>query len=190
MAVELLANLAASTLSADITSTSATTLTVTSATGFPAAATGTSQFRILIGTEIMIVTNVSGTTFTVTRGAESTTAATHSSGDPVTHVVTAGVFQAMFGGGTAGQAWTKTGSADYAASWTTPGWGGGAYFLNDETIRDRAVAALATNKAFIDSAKPGTAAAQASAAYDQTKALTRQVNGLIRLVLGRLDGTD
>jgi hypothetical protein len=104
MAVELLANLAASTLSADITSTSATTLTVTSATGFPAAATGTSQFRILIGTEIMIVTNVSGTTFTVTRGAESTTAATHSSGDPVTHVVTAGVFQAMFGGGTAGQA--------------------------------------------------------------------------------------
>jgi hypothetical protein len=62
--------------------------------------------------------------------------------------------------------------------------------VNDETIRDRAVAALATNKAFIDSAKPGTAAAQASAAYDQTKALTRQVNGLIRLVLGRLDGTD
>jgi hypothetical protein len=118
MAVELLANLAASALSADITSTSATTLTVTSATGFPAAVTGTSQFRILIGTEIMIVTNVSGTTFTVTRGAESTTAATHSSGDPVTHVVTAGVFQAMFGGGTAGQVLGKTGSADYAQAWS------------------------------------------------------------------------
>jgi hypothetical protein len=43
--------------------------------------TGTSQFRVLVGTEIMIVTNVSGTTFTVTRGAEGTTAASHSSGD-------------------------------------------------------------------------------------------------------------
>lgn len=61
---------------------------------------------------------------------------------------------------------------------------------NDETIRQQAVDALTANRAFVATAKPSTAAAQASAAYDQTKALTRQVNGLIRLVLGRLDGTD
>ena len=41
-------------------------------------------------TEIIAVTNVSGTTWTVTRGAESTTPVTHSAGFTVYQVVTAG----------------------------------------------------------------------------------------------------
>lgn len=85
MAREFLANDATSTLSAAIVSTSATTLAVTSATGFPA--TGT--FRVLVDAEIMQVTGVSGTTFTVVRGVEGTTAATHSSGATIANIVTA-----------------------------------------------------------------------------------------------------
>lgn len=119
MAYELLGNLGESTLNGTINN-SVTTLTVTSAAAFPAAVTGTSQFRVIVGTEIMIVTNVSGTTFTVTRGAESTTAASHSSGDAITHVITAGTLQAIFGGGTAGQVLAKTASADYALVYKYP----------------------------------------------------------------------
>lgn len=62
--------------------------------------------------------------------------------------------------------------------------------LNRATIEDQARAALAANRAFLATAKPGTAAAQASQAYDQTRALTRQMNGVLRLLLGQLDGTD
>lgn len=130
MAVELLGNLGESTLSAAITSTSATTLTVTSATPFPAAVTGTSQFRVIVDSELMIVTNVSGTTFTVTRGAEGTTAATHSSLAPITHVITAAVLAAIgvpAGAGGAGKVLTS-GSADYAQAWTTDNCGGGDYY--------------------------------------------------------------
>jgi hypothetical protein len=73
------------TLSAAISSTSATSLSVTSGTGYPSSGT----FRIQIDAEIMEVTAVSGTTWTVTRGAESSTAATHSSGATVNIVLTA-----------------------------------------------------------------------------------------------------
>lgn len=65
-----------------------------------------------------------------------------------------------------------------------------AEFDNEETIRERALAALAANRTFIQSAKPSTAAAQASAAYDQAKAQARQLNGVIRLLLGVLDGVE
>jgi hypothetical protein len=81
---ENFANTYQTTLSAAITSTSATTLTVTSAAGAPSV-----NFRIKIDTEYMLVTNVSGTTFTVTRGIEGSAAATHSNGALVTHVLTA-----------------------------------------------------------------------------------------------------
>ena len=60
------------TLSGNITS-SQTTLVVTSASGMPAP-----NFRLLIDTELMLVTNVSGTTLTVTRGYEGSAATTHS----------------------------------------------------------------------------------------------------------------
>lgn len=76
----------ATTLSADITTTGATTLSVTSASFFPTSP----QFRVRVGTELMLVTGISGTTFTVTRGIEGTTAATHSTGDRISHDITAG----------------------------------------------------------------------------------------------------
>lgn len=54
--------------------------------------------------------------------------------------------------------------------------------------------AIATNTTFINAVKPGTAAGQASAAYDQARQLAQQNNVIIanllrlaRLALGRLD---
>lgn len=111
MPLEQFANLAQTTLSAAITTTGATSISVTSSTGFPAIGTGnTQQFRVLIDSELMIVTAVSGTTWTVTRGAESTTAATHSSGAFVTHVLTNGALA------NAPRAMTTTGDIEYLAS--------------------------------------------------------------------------
>ena len=86
MAVEQFANNAANTLNGGINA-SATSLVVTSAAGFPTQG----NFRILIDSEIIIVGSVSGSTFSnLTRGAENTTAATHSNAAAVTHIVTAG----------------------------------------------------------------------------------------------------
>lgn len=62
-----------------------TSLIVLSASLFPTVA----QFRIIIDSEIMLVTSVSGTTFTVTRGVENTTAVAHLSGASVEHILTA-----------------------------------------------------------------------------------------------------
>lgn len=56
--------------------------------------------------------------------------------------------------------------------------------INDETIRAQASGALATNRTYVASTPT---AAQTTA---QVKALSRQNNGLIRLLLGLLDGTD
>lgn len=69
------ANVAVTTLNGAITST-AVTLVVVSSTPFPA----TGQFTIVIGPEIMLVTNVAGTTWTVVRGQEGTTATAWSTG--------------------------------------------------------------------------------------------------------------
>lgn len=82
--MEQTANNAISTLSAAITSTTATSLTVTSATLFPA--TGT--FRVLVDSEIMKVTAVSSNTFTVTRGDGNSTAATHLNGAAIVAIWT------------------------------------------------------------------------------------------------------
>lgn len=89
--MEQFANTAATTLASAITSTSATSISVSSATAFPSAG----NFRILIGTELLLVTAVSGTTWTVARGQESTTAATAISGAAVTEVLTAGALAAF-----------------------------------------------------------------------------------------------
>lgn len=56
---------------------------------------------------------------------------------------------------------------------------------NESTIRDRADSALAANTTFLGIASPTNAQIAA-----QVKALTRQNNGLIRLVLRRFDSTD
>lgn len=56
---------------------------------------------------------------------------------------------------------------------------------NSDTLRQQAATALATNRTYVGLTSPS--AAQTTA---QVKALSRQNNGLIRLLLGLLDGTD
>ena len=77
-------NFAETTLAAAITDTSGTSITVTSSASFPSA-----PFIIGIDTECMLVTNVIGTTWTVIRGYESSTAATHTNGTAVYHDISA-----------------------------------------------------------------------------------------------------
>lgn len=80
------ANFAETTLAAAITDTSGTSITVTSGASFPAA-----PFIISIGTECLEVTSKgSGTDWTVVRGYESSTAATHTNGTAVYHDWSAG----------------------------------------------------------------------------------------------------
>lgn len=73
-------NFAQTTLAAAITTTNGTSITVTSETSFPAV-----NFIISIDTEAMLVTNVATTTWTVTRGYEGSTAATHTNGTAIYH---------------------------------------------------------------------------------------------------------
>jgi hypothetical protein len=83
--METFINLSETTLGAAITDTSGNSITVASSTGFPT----DKSFRICIDDELMLVTAVSGTTWTVQRGVESTTAATHQNGAKVIPVLTA-----------------------------------------------------------------------------------------------------
>jgi hypothetical protein len=95
-ALETFANFPSTTVSSggtDTPSSGATqSWTVASSAAFAAAATGATQFHVAdpaAGTELILVTNVTGTTWTVTRGAESTTPVAHSGGFTVQQVVTA-----------------------------------------------------------------------------------------------------
>lgn len=72
-------------------SNNATTISVASSSGYP----GTGNFRIKIDHEIMLVTAVAGTSWTVTRGVETTTATTHLSGAAVNHILTAGSYKQL-----------------------------------------------------------------------------------------------
>jgi hypothetical protein len=72
VAHEQLVNSAITTV-ADELSSAATSMVVVNAGGFPAEG----NFRICVETEVMLVTNVSGSTFTVVRGTDDTTAAVH-----------------------------------------------------------------------------------------------------------------
>ena len=85
---EQFANNAVDALDGDIDET-VTTLDVTDASAFPT----DGNFRILIDSEIMLVTAVSTNTFTVVRGQEGTTAASHIDGATVTHLLTKGAFE-------------------------------------------------------------------------------------------------
>lgn len=75
---EQYANDAASTIVSDITA-AATSVTITDASKFPTVPT----FRVRCENEIMIVTAVAASVFTITRGAEGTTAAAHVAGTAI-----------------------------------------------------------------------------------------------------------
>lgn len=106
-------NAAATTLSAGITS-GATSLTVSGSNGFPSSA----QYRILIDSEILLVTaGAGGGTWTVTRAQEGTSAAAHASGAPVTQVLSAGAIQNMtFSGNISGSSTTSAPAAGGASA--------------------------------------------------------------------------
>lgn len=100
----------ATTLSATITS-GATSLTVTSSSGFP----GSGSFTILIDSEQMTVTAGAGTTtWTVTRGVNGTSAAAHNGGVPVFY------YQSRTGGA-ARLRFTGRSIALYAEKWGSQG---------------------------------------------------------------------
>ena len=60
-----------------------------------------------------------------------------------------------------------------------------AALANEEALRDRAVEAIGINRTFLAITNPSNAQLAA-----QVTALTRQNIGIIRLVLGQLDGTE
>jgi len=87
---ELYTTLGESTLNGGINN-SVTALTVTSASSFPA----TGVFRIIIEDEIMKVTGVSGSDFTVVRGQEGTSPASHVDALAVKETFTAAALDAI-----------------------------------------------------------------------------------------------
>ncbi|MHC4301286.1 MAG: hypothetical protein ACYS7Y_28795 [Planctomycetota bacterium] len=88
MARERISNDAISTINGGLTA-GATTVTVTDAAPFPTQG----NFRIIVDNEIMLVTAVSGSDFTVSRGHESTTGVVHADGSVVALIITAGNLQ-------------------------------------------------------------------------------------------------
>ena len=87
---EQFTNLAATTLASAAGSSDAT-ITVASSASFPASG----NFRLIIDTELLLCTGVSGVTLTVTRGMEGTTPASHASAAVVAHILTAGGLTAL-----------------------------------------------------------------------------------------------
>ena len=76
----------------------AETWTVASSTGWPAVEIGATQFHVAdpaLPSELITVTNVSGTTWTVVRGAEASATVAHTAGFTVTQVVSAGDLAGM-----------------------------------------------------------------------------------------------
>lgn len=89
MALRYYANAPATTLAASCSS-SATSIEVTSTSGLPIQYPYTLIIDHALSTEEVVeVTNASGTTLTVTRGNDSTTAFAHSNGAPVVHGISA-----------------------------------------------------------------------------------------------------
>lgn len=118
--MEQFANNASTTLSGTINN-SVTSLTVASASGFPSSG----NFRIIIDSEIMLVTAVSGTTFTITRAQEGTTAASHTSGATITHILTSGALTQFRGDSV---------TSDVIANLPTAGFPGRLYLPTDEPV--------------------------------------------------------
>ena len=86
---------------------------VTSSATFPAAATGVTQFHVgdpAQPSELIAVTNVAGTAWTVTRGAEATTPVVHAAGFTVDQVITAGGLNGLLSGASGPLAVTSGGT--------------------------------------------------------------------------------
>jgi hypothetical protein len=92
MAIEQFTNLAITTLNTGVDALlTTTTVIVNDASRFPTLG----QFRIRLDNEFMLVTGVSGTSFTVVRAIEGSTAAPHLPGIAVSQVLTAGAMSAF-----------------------------------------------------------------------------------------------
>ena len=132
-AAETFANLASTTVTAGGTTAPAggttESWTVSSSSAFPSVSTGVTQLHVAdisANSEIILVTNISGTTWSVTRGAESTTPVAHTAGFTVYQVTTAGFLSAVSGSSrpatlvvaahNASAAWKNT--ADYLCAGT------------------------------------------------------------------------
>jgi len=119
--MEQFANNASSALNGAINN-SVTSLVVTSASGFPVAG----NFRILIDSELILVGAISGSTLSsLTRGVEGTSAANHSNGATVTHVLTSAAIQ---------QFRADTNASGTHAARPAAGYAGRLYFETDTNL--------------------------------------------------------
>ena len=121
MAIQF-SNLASTTLASGVSST-ATSVSVTSASSFPTLGSGDYFYATIgagSGSEIVKVTGISGTTFTVLRGQDDTTAVSHSSGADVALRVTAGALADLRDGGQVYTAGSGLGLADNEFTNTAP----------------------------------------------------------------------
>lgn len=141
MAVEVFTNQASTTVSAGGTTApspgTTETWTVASSSSFPAIS-GSQQFHVAdpatttTAAEIIAVTAVSGTSWTVTRGAESTTPVAHTTGFTVQQVITAASLStfAQAGTGDLGGSGTAATVAKIQGTTIAVPSGGTAAFLN------------------------------------------------------------
>jgi len=121
MAIQF-SNLASTTLASGVSS-SATSVSVTSASSFPTLGSGDYFYATIgagSGSEIVKVTGISGTTFTVLRGQDDTTAVSHSSGADVALRVTASTLADLRDGGQVYTAGSGLGLVDNEFTNTAP----------------------------------------------------------------------
>jgi len=115
------------------------TWVVSSYAGFPTAVTGVSQFHIAdpgLNTEIIAVTNTSGSTWTVTRGAENTIPLAHAAGFVIYQIVTTGFLTSpTFGGAVSTGGLTgATAASRYAGATTSGAPVSGTFALGDYVV--------------------------------------------------------
>ncbi len=118
MAVEKFINNVTDTLNGGINN-STTSVVVTTGSLFPTAG----NYRVIIDNEIMIVTSRSSNTLTVTRGAESTSGASHSSGASISIILTGGGLENLI---------HDNNLIGAAASRPAAGFAGRKYYCTDE----------------------------------------------------------
>ena len=195
-ATEIYTNNATTTVSSGgTTATSGSQIwTVASSATFPTAATGSTQFHVgdpAAPSELIAVTNVSSTTWTVTRGAESTTPVAHAQGFTVASVITAGGLNgllsgasgplAVTSGGTGGTAVTSYavvtgGTSSSTALQTVSGVGSGGQVLTSQGAgalpQWAAVGTAASVSGTVAILNGGTGQATATAAYNALSPMT------------------